>query len=103
MSRSYHKHYNRLGICYGSNTNYYRAGNKALRNKARAILRNVLAHDQDLEEIIFPNKKLEVGFNDWNDPTDGTFLINNSYDYWYKEYSEIYPDYKYWKAKYFSK
>lgn len=68
MSRTYRKIL-RLGICTGSNTEYYRAKRRTFRRRARQQL-----HIK-LEDFVHP-EKLAKYKDSWNEPTDGTWLAD---------------------------
>lgn len=76
MSRTYRKVI-KCGNCTGSNTEYYRDMNRKCRTKNRQSLRNLLANN-DLDDV---NDKImtHVPIHDsWDEPTDGTFLVNKN-------------------------
>lgn len=75
MSRTY-RNYIKCGICYGSNTDFYRELNRFCRNKNKHILRNLLAN-ADMETLaeVIP-LAIQPKRDTWNEPTDGTFLIS---------------------------
>ena len=73
MSRSYKKVI-KQGFCTGSNTEYYRARKRMVRNKNRHMLRNLLAN-KDIEEIDDVITVVKIPRNAWDEPTDGTYLI----------------------------
>jgi len=74
MSRSYKKVV-KQGICNGSNTKYYRARRKWIRNKNNQILRNFITNYtvDDVNDLIVFVKLPKR--NSWDEPTDGTYLI----------------------------
>lgn len=71
MSRTYHKVI-RCGNCCGSNTQYYRNKRRVYRRKTKQQL-----HIK-LEEFVHP-EKLKQFKNYWDEPTDGSFLVNWDY------------------------
>lgn len=76
MSRTYRKAV-KCGVCTGSNTEYYRDMNRKCRRKNNHSLRNLLAN-HDIDEV---NDKImtHVSIHDsWDEPTDGTFLVNKN-------------------------
>ena len=77
MSRSYKKVV-RQGVCQGSNTKYYKARRRWVRNKNRQILRNSLTNYaiDDINDLIVFIKLPKR--NDWDEPTDGTYLITKA-------------------------
>ena len=74
MSRSYKKAV-KCGICTGSNTEFYHSMNRKVRNKNNQMLRNLMAN-YDIEEIDDMIVTYKPIHDDWNEPTDGTFLVN---------------------------
>lgn len=83
MSRTYRKFVKR-GVCTGSNTEYYREMNRKCRNKNRHSLRNLMANydTETVNDLVTNSVPIH---NSWDEPTDGTFLVNkndkNSYKY----------------------
>ena len=77
MARTYRK-FVKCGICHGSNTKYYRDLNRKCRAKNRQSLRNMLVN-YDIETVsdIIPLGEVPI-HNDWDEPTDGTFLIGKN-------------------------
>lgn len=74
MSKSYSK-YKRVGICTGSNTNYYRDRRRLFRTRDKQIIRNILAHyDVDKFDDLYTPENIPFK-NDWDEPTDGTIRI----------------------------
>ena len=71
MSKTYHKVI-RCGVCVGSNTTYYRARRRTFRRNAKQYLRI------KLENFIHP-EKLRKFKNSWDEPTDGSYLVNWDY------------------------
>ena len=75
MSKSFGKHVT-LGICYGSNTEYYRSRRKHQRHVNRQRMRNIIANnnidefDEKYEPYNIPKK------NHWDEPTDGTYKMS---------------------------
>lgn len=74
MSRSKKKH-GKYGFCSGSNTEYYREANRALRAKKREVLDSYRIGAIDEDEIVFPEKFKDVGFTSWDEPTDGSVHV----------------------------
>ena len=67
MSNSYSKNIF-LGMCYGSNTEYYRKRRQLRRHRNKQHLRNALQFediDENLKECNMPIR------NSWDEPTDG--------------------------------
>lgn len=83
MSRTYKK-YVKCGVCTGSNTEYYRDMNRKVRHKNNHSLRNLLANNdiETVSEKIMTERPIH---DSWDEPTDGTFLVNrkdfNTYKY----------------------
>ncbi len=71
MSRS-RKKFAIIGFACGVNTEYYREANRKLRTVCRRIMRKFKSGKIDEDTISFPTKHKDVGFNDWDEPTDGT-------------------------------
>ena len=85
MSRSYKK-YASGGICYGSNTEYYRDRNRNTRNKNKHIIRNTLKRydiDEldDIDGFEFIENKRNPNYDTWNEPTDGKWHARTFRDY----------------------
>ena len=78
MSRSYKKVL-KLGNCTGSNTEYY----KNRRRKLRRVSRQQLHINED--DFVHPEKLMKYK-DSWNEPTDGTFLVDR------KDVTEIYSN-----------
>lgn len=75
MSKSYSK-IKKFGICTGSNTEYYHEKRRTIRAKDKQLIRNTLAHHNvsEFDEVYTP---LNLPFkNDWDEPTDGTFVMD---------------------------
>lgn len=76
MSKSFGS-YKTIGVCTGSNTEFYRDRARQLRNKNRQKMRNVLANykveDFDDEFIEYMQSKRD----DFREPTDGTFKLTD--------------------------
>ena len=67
MSKSYSKNIF-LGMCYGSNTEYYRKRRQLRRHRNKQHLRNALQFediDENLKECNMPIR------DSWDEPTDG--------------------------------
>lgn len=75
MSKSYGK-YKTIGVCYGSNTEYYRDRYRAFRNKNKQIIRNILANKSidDFDEYYLDFRQPRK--DSWNEPTDGTYKLD---------------------------
>ena len=85
MSRSYKK-YASSGICYGSNTEYYRDRNRNTRNKNKHIIRNTLKRYDvdkldDIDGFEFIENKRNPNYDPWNEPTDGKWHVRTFRDY----------------------
>ena len=77
MARTYRKVVKR-GFCTGSNTEYYRNMNRKCRTKNRHSLRNLMSnYDIDTVDEIIPAPEVPI-HDSWNEPTDGTFLVNKN-------------------------
>ena len=75
MSKSYGRYIN-LGICWGSNTEFYRDRRKQVRRKNRHIIRNLLHNfTADLFDDLFTDFRLPRK-DTWNEPIDGTWKYN---------------------------
>lgn len=67
MSKSYSKNIF-LGVCYGSNTEYYRKRRQLKRHRNKQYLRNAMQFediDENLKECNMPTR------DSWDEPTDG--------------------------------
>lgn len=75
MSKSYGR-YKTIGICTGSNTEYYRDRVRSFRTKNKQRLRNALANFnvEDFDDIYIDYRQPKK--NDWDEPTDGTWLLD---------------------------
>ena len=75
MSKSYGK-YKKVGICDGSNTEYYRNRRKHQRHVNNNRIRNILSkheiNDFDDNYVEFTIPKTDS----WDEPTDGTYILN---------------------------
>lgn len=71
MSRTFKK-FIRYGICGGKNTEFYRERNRKLRHVNKEHLREMI-NDEDLDGITFDDNYKK---DDWTEPTDGSFLVN---------------------------
>lgn len=71
MSRTYRKIL-RLGFAHACNTDYYRTKRRTFRRKARQRLH------VDLEDFVHP-EKLSKFKDSWDEPTDGTWLVDWNY------------------------
>lgn len=75
MSKSYGKH-KTVGICVGSNTEFYRERRKHQRRVNKNRMRNVMAN-KDADE--FDDNYIPydiVKKDDWEEPTDGTIKFD---------------------------
>lgn len=64
-------------ICYGNNTPYYKAARKHLRTLMKRELQKLKHHSiEEIDEKImgFQNKH-DTKYDEWNEPTDGTYLV----------------------------
>ena len=84
MSRTYRKVI-KQGICYGSNTEFYRDMNRICRHKNNQSLRELLANNdiETVNDLIMSFKPIH---DSWREPTDGTYLISKTAK---KDYSDI--------------
>lgn len=75
MSRTYRKNL-RVGICTGSNTEYYRERRRLQRRKLNQELHTLSSHYtvEAMEEDVVNNPKIPK-VNEWLEPTDGRYLI----------------------------
>ncbi len=73
MSRSKRKP--KIGIAYGSNTEFYRDRNRNTRTKNRRILRKALMEGNE-DELEFVSNKRNPSYDNWNEPTDGSYLLD---------------------------
>lgn len=62
-----------IGFACGSNTEYYREANRKLRNVCRHIASKFRTGKINEDTLQFPTKHKDVGYNSWDEPTDGTF------------------------------
>lgn len=73
MGKTYRKNI-RIGYCGGTNTEFYRERNRKTRRQNREICREMtIDEDRDLATFNEDNRK-----DSYREPTDGTFLINDS-------------------------
>lgn len=76
MARTY-RNIVKVGICNGNNTEYYKHRRQKVRNKNKHMLRNLTAN-YDINDIADMVITIELPKrDDWDEPTDGTFLISN--------------------------
>ena len=82
MARTYRKVI-KCGRCTGSNTEYYRDMNRKCRNRNNHELRNLMAnYDIDeVDDMIMTHIPIR---DNWNEPTDGTFLVDKKDKNFYK-------------------
>lgn len=74
MSKSYGK-YKTMGICYGSNTEFYRERRKHQRRVNKHRIRNTMAN-ADIEEFDEKYEEFTIPKNDtWEEPTDGHYKL----------------------------
>ncbi len=74
MSRT-RKKYIKIGNCCGSNTEYYRQRRKLENVKSKQILTNAFKK-YDGEEIDEHIYNVRLPHDRWNEPTDGTHLVD---------------------------
>ena len=94
MSRTYRK-YLRLGVCCGSNTEWYRERRREQRTKNKHILRKlrkmpIESFTNECEFINYPKR------DSWNEPTDGTWLVYKSTIRQWKQNIESDDEYDAW-------
>ena len=85
MSRT-RKKYIKMGNCCGSNTEYYRKRRKTENAKNKQILVNAFIK-YDVEEIDEHIYNVSLPHDKWNEPTDGTSLVD------YKSASRKYSEF----------
>lgn len=75
MSRTYRKRV-RVGICCGSNTEFYRNRTRRTATRNKRIMKNaVLRYDgEEIDEHIYEYKPPRR--DSWREPTDGTYLYD---------------------------
>lgn len=73
MARTYRKVI-KLGVCSGSNTEYYRYKRRKTRRKNNQNLRNLIANFP-IDEIDDRFVSTKMIHDDWDEPTDGTYII----------------------------
>lgn len=78
MSRSRRKP--KVGICVGSNTEYYRERNRNTRTKNKRILRKALMDGKEDEINFIPNNK-NPSYDTYCEPTDGSYMIPKNDDF----------------------
>lgn len=92
MSRSYKK-VAKQNIAYGSNTEYYRNRARHTRTLNKQNLKNALQYEEDVIDDFIINMKpnQNTHFDEWNEPTDGSYIIDetNPGSYKNKEVEEI--------------
>lgn len=84
MSRSRRKP--KVGICVGSNTNYYRKRRRRWRRRENNKLKSILSHNnvEDASDLL--NKDIDIPkHNPWDEPTDGSYMLNKN-DECYEKY-----------------
>lgn len=85
MSRTTRKNI-KIGICTGTNTEYYRDRTRKMRRKYAANLRNLISKFAiDVAEELIMNPKFPRR-DDWDEPTDGTRLITRQNANFWSEY-----------------
>lgn len=94
MSRTYRK-YLRLGVCCGSNTEWYRDRRREQRTKNKHALRKIRkmpieSFANECEFINWPKR------DSWYEPTDGTWLVYKSTIRQWKQNSESDDEYEAW-------
>jgi hypothetical protein len=97
MSKSY-GNYATVGICTGSNTEYYRDRRKHQRNVNKQRIRNTIANNdiEDFDDKFIPFEIPKK--NDWDEPTDGTLKVKSDDFEKVKDYN-LYIDKKHHKIK----
>lgn len=87
MSRSRRK-YAVEYICQGDNTPYYKQARRHLRSMNKQEMRHLTAnYNPDvIDDLVmgFDNKH-DIGYNDWNEPTDGHGIITDKNQWNYKK------------------
>jgi hypothetical protein len=74
MSKSYGKH-KTMGICYGSNTEFYLERRKHQRRVNKHRIRNTIANS-DIEDFDDNYEAYSIPKNDdWEEPTDGHYKL----------------------------
>lgn len=74
MSKSYGKH-KTMGICDGSNTEFYRERRKHQRRVNKHRIRNTIANS-DIEDFDDNYEAYSIPKNDdWEEPTDGHYKL----------------------------
>ncbi len=78
MSKTYRKNV-RVGICTGSNTEFYRERRRKYRRMIRNEIRKLInsGTEEDIENASF--KKL-LKHDSWEEPTDGTVTYRSKQD-----------------------
>jgi hypothetical protein len=74
MSKSY-GNYKTVGICTGSNTEFYKERRKHQRRVNKNRIRNVIANNEadDFDDKFIPYNIPKK--DDWEEPTDGTIMV----------------------------
>lgn len=71
MSRTYKKNV-KVGIAGGTNTEFYRSRDRKIRRKNREICRGMV-DNEDRDLAVMNDKYIK---NDWEEPTDGSYVYN---------------------------
>ena len=86
MSKSYGR-YKTVGICYGSNTEFYRDRRRHERVVNKQQIRNLLAN-KNINEFDERFAQYKEPKNTWDEPTDGSYKLYSKNEYfdkgWYK-------------------
>lgn len=83
MSKSYNK-YLKFGICTGSNTKFYKARRRHIRHKNRHNLQNLLSN-YTAEEVSDMFIDFIMFHDNYREPTDGSYLVDENYIKRYKK------------------
>lgn len=83
MARTYRK-YVKCGNCTGSNTEYYKARRRKVRNMNNHMLRNLMAN-HSIDEVNDLIVTVTLPHDSWDEPTDGTILISKKDKSFYTE------------------
>lgn len=63
-------------VCTGSNTEFYKDARKHLRTMMKQEMQRLKGKDPEQidEEVMGFQNKHDPSYNDWNEPTDGTYV-----------------------------
>lgn len=77
MSDTYRKNI-RVGICCGSNTNFYRKRRRTKRHRDNNRIRAVVANNniEDIDDVL--NIEKIPKRDSWNEPTDGSMTYHHT-------------------------